>query len=146
MREEKIRSENDQGLTQQANDNAIANLHNTLNILEVDKRRKADLLREERQRIENDENLQNQVDENATAELENSFSIHSEAEQRRKADKNLDEKINAEISERELLSDVVDNEIVTRINENILISKTIRDVNQKLSASKLKIMNGSQVI
>ena len=55
-----------------------------LNLLDVNERRKADLLREERERIEHDADLQTQVDKASTAGLENSLAIQHEAEQRRK--------------------------------------------------------------
>ena len=77
------------GLAQQAESNANANIENTLNILEFDKKRKADLGREEATRIIEDESLQKQINTNSHAIFETVINLKYEAEQRRKVAERL---------------------------------------------------------
>ena len=77
------------GLAQQAENNANANIENTLNILEFDKKRKADLGREEATRIIEDESLQKQINTNSHAIFETVINLKYEAEQRRKVAERL---------------------------------------------------------
>ena len=104
----------DAGLAKQADDNATANLQNTLNIIETDKRIQRDLRYETEQRTQRDDILQSQVDENSSAEIQNALNINHEAEQRRELSNKLNEEIYTRVNHDGELQIEIDEESFVR--------------------------------
>ena len=123
-----------QGLAKQANDNATANLRNTLKILDVDTKHKELLAREESARVSEDNELQRQVDTNAEAGIQNAINIHQEANARRIADETLEAEINAERIEGDRsLQSQVDNTSSAALQNALTIHNEIEQRRQLLA-------------